>query len=103
MIGKQFYFIDMKSQTVKLGTIITQTIQKEGYIVSIIFDGKDKYNVESNLIFTQEQDAIDALARFIPIKKTMEELNNKCTEQLNTLRKQIIGEPEVKDVANLLY
>lgn len=104
LVGKNVFFCDSKNNCVNQGVVMTTTVSQSGYVVHIIIDSQKKqHNVESNLVFLNEKDAIDFLPTFLQVKDKMEAVNKELTSQLDELRTQIIGNPEVKDVADSIY
>lgn len=103
-VGNKVFFCDLKNKKVSSGVLFTTTVSQSGYIVHIVLDDKkQKYNLENNLIFENEQDAINALPNVLDVKEKMEAINKQLTSQLDELRTKLIGKPEVKDVADSIY
>ena len=102
MLGSFVYFCDMTERKVKQGYVLTRTISDSGYIVNIVMSNGIKKNIEDALIFDSNKDAEIALVRYLEVKDKMDFLVKKQTEELNKLRKQVIGEPEFKELANEL-
>lgn len=103
MLGQKVFFIDMKSRSVKEGVILSEIISQSGYVVHIIVDEEGKHNVESLLIFQSKEDADKRLPEVLAIKDMMDEKAKELEKTLDTMREQVIGKPEHKELADEFF
>ena len=100
MLGKTVYFIDMKSREVGQGIVMSSIISQTGYVVHIIFSGKEKKNVESALVFQSKEEAEKKLPSLLKIKDEMDHKAKECEKVLDKMRELVIGKPEFKELAD---
>lgn len=103
MLGKEVYFIDTKSRSIKKGVILSHTISQSGYEVNIIYGDKEKHSVENKLVFETLEQAQEQIESVLAIKDEMDAINKQLTETLDGKRVLVIGEPEHKELANELF
>lgn len=103
MLGKEVYFCDLKDGTVKRGTVLSVSISQSGYEISTILSDNKKHLIEKALIFDNEGSATEKLGVSMDKKAIMERLEKECCDSMNILRKQVIGEPEHKELADAIF
>ena len=103
MLGKKVYFIDMKTRAVSEGVILSQIISQSGYLVNIIVDAGGKHSIEKLLVFETKEEAESRLADVLSIKDAMDAKLEEDKKVLDTMREQVIGKPEFKELADEFF
>ena len=96
----EIFFIDMKGEVVKKGTVVSIGISTTGYLIYSIVDQEDKlHNREANYVFKSESEALPISQGYFDIKKDMEKLAKTSGDKIDAMRKAIIGEPKLEEYA----
>jgi hypothetical protein len=103
MLGQKLFFIDMKTREIKEGFVLSRIISQSGYIVNIIVDNEGKHNVENRLVFENKEDAEKRLPEVLAIKDSMDAKVEEEKKVLDTMREQVIGKPEFKELADEFF
>lgn len=101
-MGEEIYFIDLgtskEEPRIELGTIISMGISTEGYIIYSVIDPDTKIlNKEEAYIFKTEEEAKQKFDEYVNFKNKIVALEEEVRKEINSLRKQILGEPTMKD------
>lgn len=101
-MSEEIYFIDLgtskEEPRIEQGTIISIGISTEGYVVYSIMDPDTKIlNKEEAYIFKTQEEAKLKFDEYVNFKNKVMALEEGVWKEINTLRKQILGEPTMKD------
>lgn len=103
MLGQKVYFCDMVSESVKEGVALSETITQTGYRVWIVLSEGVKKSPESSMVFETREEAEEKLNQALPRQALMKSIQKECEEKLDRIRKEVIGEPEFKEVADAIF
>lgn len=103
MLGNKVYFCDMKGKQVREGIALSEVVSQTGYRVWIVFSEGIKYSPEASMVFETRESAEEKLAFSLPRQQLMQDIQDECDKKLERIRKEVIGEPEFKEVANGIF
>ena len=96
MLGKKVYWLSFAEgkENVYDGVVIGETISETGYRRYLIETAEGKVARESAYVYADKEVAKAAFDAKLPIANKMLEIQKKAQEELDTLRKEILGDPE---------
>jgi len=104
LLGENVFFADLKSKSVKSGVVLSSIVSQSGYVVHIILDeAKVKYSVEKARVFLSQKEAEEYLPNMLSVADEMERLEQANVKLLESLRQKIIGKPEFKELADVVF
>lgn len=100
MLGKRVYYLYFKDRCVKNGVITSIHVSTNGYtIYNVRSDDGFFMSVEKLKCFQTEEEAQKALKEKIVISDEIDKTIKETNERVDELRKQIIGEPDLPELA----
>nr|DAE46860.1 MAG TPA: Transcriptional regulator FleQ factor, AAA+, ATPase, c-di-GMP [Caudoviricetes sp.] len=96
MLGKKVYWLSFAEgrENVYDGVVIGASISDKGYRRYLIETAEGRVARESAYVFADKETAKAAFDIMLPIADKMVEIQKKAQEELDALRKQLLGEPE---------
>lgn len=96
MLGKKVYWLSFAEgkENVYDGVVIGASISESGYRRYLIETAEGKVARESAYVFADKETAKAAFDVMLPIADKMVEIQKKAQEELDKLRRQLLGEPE---------
>lgn len=96
MLGKKVYWLSFAEgkENVYDGIVIGETISDTGYRRYLIETVEGKVARESAYVYADKEVAKAAFDAKLPIANKMVEIQKKAQEELDGLRKEILGDPE---------
>lgn len=100
-IGDKVYYLDFADYCVKCGIIYSMQPTSTGYLAYNIIDGKLTQK-ESSICFKTEDEALSRLSTLTPIAKEIESIAKDAQHKIDLLRKELLGEPTLTEIKDLL-
>lgn len=96
MLGRKVYWLSFAEgkENVYDGIVIGETISDTGYRRYLIETAEGKVARESAYVYADKEVAKAAFDAKLPIANKMVEIQKKAQEELDALRKEILGDPE---------
>lgn len=104
MLGKNIYFLKFdktEGGAVKDGFCVGEYISDNGYRTMLIMCADGRISREAAYVFESRTEAENALAIMQPTVDKMQSLDERTTNKLNEMRKELIGEPEFPEFKNM--
>lgn len=102
-IGSEVFYLEASSKQIKTGTVVGMHVSESGYVLLSIISGDKKINVESAHVFENEGEAVKHKQIVEPIIISAEILAKKANDDVDALRKEVIGEPTVMHLADKIF
>lgn len=102
-IGSEVFYLEASSKKIKTGTVVGLHVSDSGYILVSIISGDKKINVESAHVFDNEGEAVKHKQIVEPIIISAEILAKKANDDVDALRKEVIGEPTVLHLSDRIF
>lgn len=104
IVGDKVFFTDLKKKAVLEGIIYGITVSSTGYILyGILCQDGSKTTKERACVFTSLEEAQQKLPQQIKIHDEMEAILKESQSKMDALRLQIIGNPEVPQLAEVKH
>ena len=102
-INQQLYFLNTKTLTIQSGLIVGSILSTSGYLMyQILMNDNSRQIVESSHCFPDKESAETHRKRVLPLIEKAETLRDDLTKEMDSLRTQIIGFPQHKELAERL-
>ncbi|MDR1997063.1 MAG: hypothetical protein LBQ83_01890 [Candidatus Margulisbacteria bacterium] len=108
-IGSEIYFTKivknngvLEGVTVSKGTLCGYTLATSGYLLAKILVGVKTDYVEFAHVFVTEKEAGAHAEQILPLIQEGENISGRAQEQIDDLRKKVLGEPPFEALAQKL-